>query len=117
MVPVGDGETYMIPVEVCEARYPIQVEQYTFNTAQAGAGEYRGGCGLIRDYRLLAQQALLTTTFGRHRFPPWGAHGGGAGSTNGVRIIPAGNNEPILSRGKLARYPLRYEDVVRLVTA
>lgn len=46
MVPAGDGETYIIPVEVCETRYPILVDQSTFNTAQpAGIGRFRGGYG------------------------------------------------------------------------
>ena len=30
MVVAGDGETYVMPVEVCEQRYPLLVEQYRF---------------------------------------------------------------------------------------
>ncbi len=116
LVVVGDGETYVMPVEVCETRYPLLVEQFTFNVQPAGAGMYRGGFGLIRDYRLLSASAQLTTTFGRHKYAPWGAAGGQPGSPNGVAIIPAGASEPILWKGKLARYPLRRGDVVRLVT-
>jgi len=117
MVPAGDGETYIMPVEVCETRYPIQVDQFTFNTAQpAGSGRFRGGFGLARDYRILSEQAELTTTFGRFKFPPWGAAGGGDGSPNAVEIIPGGASGPTLRRGKLARYRLRRGDVARLIT-
>ena len=116
LVPVGDGETYIMPVEVCETRYPLLVEQYAFDIRAAGAGEHRGGCGLVRDYRLLAESAELTTTFGRHRYPPWGAHGGQPGSTNGVAVFPHGATAPALWRGKVARYPLRRGDVARLIT-
>jgi N-methylhydantoinase B len=116
MVVVGDGETYIMPVEVCESRYPLLVDQFTFNLQSAGAGQYRGGFGLVRDYRILSQSAQLTTTFGRHRFLPWGAAGGEAGSPNGVAVIPDAASEPTVWKGKLARYPLRRGDVARLVT-
>jgi N-methylhydantoinase B len=116
MVPVGDGETYIVPVEVCEQRYPLIVDRFTYNLNPAGAGRFRGGYGLVREYRVLCEKAELTTTFGRHRYPPWGAAGGQEGSSNGVGVIPAGQSEPVLWRGKLARYPLRRNDVARLVT-
>jgi len=116
LVVVGDGETYIMPVEICESRYPILVDRFTFNLAPAGAGCYRGGFGLVRDYQVLCEKAELTTTFGRHRYPPWGGAGGQDGSPNGVAVIPAGQSEPILWRGKLARYPLHRGDVARLVT-
>jgi N-methylhydantoinase B len=116
LVPVGDGETYIMPVEVCEQRYPLLVDRFTYNLAPAGAGRYRGGFGLVREYRVLCERAELTATFGRHRYPPWGAAGGHEGSPNGVAIIPAGQTELALWRGKLARYPLNRGDVARLVT-
>jgi N-methylhydantoinase B len=59
----------------------------------------------------------LTATFGRFKYPPWGAAGGSDGSSNAVEIIPVGATEPVLRRGKLARYPLRRGDVARLITA
>jgi N-methylhydantoinase B len=117
MVPAGDGETYIMPVEVCETRYPILVDQFTFNTAQpAGIGRFRGGFGLVRDYRILCDRADLTATFGRFKYPPWGAGGGGDGSPNAVEVIVDGNKHPSLRRGKLARYTLYQGDVARLIT-
>jgi N-methylhydantoinase B len=117
MVPAGDGETYIMPVEVCEARYPLLVKQFAFNVAPgAGLGRYRGGFGLVRDYCLLAEEAELTATFGRFKYPPWGACGGLDGSPNAVEVIRAGAAEPALRRGKLARHSLRGGDVARLIT-
>jgi N-methylhydantoinase B len=116
LVVVGDGETYVMPVEVCEARYPLFVDQYAFNIQPKGAGKYRGGFGLVRDYRILCNEAHVTTTFGRHKYPPWGAKGGQAGSPNGVAIMPKGREEPATWKGKLARYPVTKGDVVRLIT-
>jgi N-methylhydantoinase B len=116
LVPVGDGETYVIPVEICETRYPILVDQFAFNQTAAGHGQHRGGLGLIRDYRLLAEEALLTTTFGRHKYPPWGTNGGHDGSPNGVKVFTDQQAEPVLWRGKIARHRLRRGDVARLIT-
>jgi len=116
LVVVGDGETYIMPAEICEVRYPILVEQYTFNIQPKGAGKFRGGFGLVREYRILCPAALLTTTFGRHKYLPWGANGGMDGSANGVAVIRRGSDRPVVWEGKLARYPLAAGDRVRLVT-
>jgi N-methylhydantoinase B len=116
LVVVGDGETYVMPVEVCEARYPLLVERYAFNIQHAGAGAFRGGFGLVRDYRIVCDEASLTTTFGRHKYPPWGGGGGEEGSENGVFVFKHNEEEPALYRGKLARYPLCRGDLVRLQT-
>jgi N-methylhydantoinase B len=116
LVAQGDGETYNIPVEVCEARYPILVEQYAFDIVPHGAGNYRGGRGLVRDYRILCDEATLTTTFGRHRYPPWASGGGQDGSFNTAAVFPQGSDKPSVWRGKLARYPLRKGDLARLIT-
>jgi N-methylhydantoinase B len=114
LVAVGDGETYTIPVEVCESRYPLLVEGYAFDVTGRGAGKFRGGFGLRREYRLLCEEGFLTATFGRHRFLPWGAEGGDDGSPNGVAVLREG--ETLVWKGKLARFPLKRGDVVRLVT-
>ncbi|WP_052891475.1 hydantoinase B/oxoprolinase family protein [Thermogemmatispora carboxidivorans] len=112
---VGDGETYVIPVEVAETRYGILVERYELDTEpRAGAGRYRGGRGCIREYRAVADNVTLTATFGRHKYVPWGVAGGQNGSRNEVRIRHADGREVVL--GKCARYPLKRGEVARLVT-
>jgi N-methylhydantoinase B len=114
LVCIGDGETYMIPVEVAETRYGIRVDQYGYHCDDGGAGEFRGGNGLVRDYRVTADEAYLTTTFGRHKFLPWGIAGGKEGSANYVRILHRDGGEEIF--GKTARYRLERDEVARLVT-
>src|SRR5258708_29089661 len=64
LVCVGDGETYIIPVEVSEQKYGILVEQYALNPVDAGAGEVRGGLGLCREYRVRRDEGIfLSATF------------------------------------------------------
>ncbi len=116
LVSVGDGETYVIPVEIAEQRYGIRVERFGLDVVPgAGAGRRRGGCGLVREYRVLSEEALLTVAWGRHLFPPWGAAGGRDGSPNYVQVVRAGGHaEPPI--GKASRLLLRRGDLVRLVT-
>lgn len=116
LVAQGNGETRNIPVEVCEARYPLRVERYALDITPHGAGRWRGGRGLVREYRLTGREGQVTTTFGRHRFPPWGAEGGQPGSCNSAAIIRAGATQPEVQRGKLTRYPLCRGDLVRIIT-
>jgi len=69
-----------LPVETLEARYPVRVERYGFRADSGGAGEYRGGLGLVRSYRLSARQAVLQMRADRTEHPPYGLFGGRPGS-------------------------------------
>ena len=115
LVCVGDGETYVIPVEACETRYGVLVDQYALDIVDGGAGEYRGGRGLVRDYRITSEWAGVTATFGRHKFLPWGMNGGQDGSRNYVEFIHDDGRREIV--GKCARYMLKRGEVARLHTA
>jgi N-methylhydantoinase B len=114
LVCVGDGETYVIPVEVCETRYGVLVDQYALDITDGGAGEHRGGRGLIRDYRITSDWAGVTATFGRHKYLPWGMNGGKDGSRNYVELIHADGRREIV--GKCARYILQKGEVASLHT-
>jgi N-methylhydantoinase B len=116
LVSIGDGETYTIPVEVAEQRYGVLVERLALDVVEgAGAGRRRGGRGIVREYRILSEDAVLTVAFGRHRFAPWGVAGGRDGSVNAIEVVP-GDGGPVRRFGKAASYPLRRGDVVRLIT-
>ncbi len=115
LVSVGDGETYVMPTEVLEQRYPVRVEEFGLNVVRAGAGHHRGGRGIRRSLRILADEAYLTATYGRSRFLPWGVDGGRPGSPNYVEVVPASGEPPIRS-GKVGPHHLHRGDLVRLVT-
>jgi N-methylhydantoinase B len=114
LFPCGDGDTKNIPSEVAETRYPIRMLRHELRRDDAGKGRFSGGRGLIREYEILADGAELTTSFGRHRFPPWGVAGGAPGSENAVEIYRGGMR--VARAGKLARFELQRGDVVRIVT-
>ncbi|MFO1147504.1 MAG: hydantoinase B/oxoprolinase family protein [Alsobacter sp.] len=71
-----------LPVETLEQRYPVLVEEYAFRPDSGGDGEYRGGLGLVRQYRLLAQRATLQLRADRVIHPPYGLEGGRPGATS-----------------------------------
>jgi len=70
--------TLNTPVEVLELNYPLRIEQYSIRRGSGGAGKFRGGDGVVRQYRFLedAEVSLLTE---RRKFPPWGLKGGEPG--------------------------------------
>lgn len=115
MVCSLDGETYIMSNEVIEVRYPIRVEQYSLNLKdKPGAGKFRGGHGIIKDYRVVNSNAIFTASFGRSKFPPWGIAGGGRGTPNYFIIYRRGR--PPLKTRKVAALQLRRGDLIRLVT-
>ena len=96
LVACGDGETYIASTEVYERNFPILVERYMLNTEDGvGHGKFRGGFGVIREYRILNSQALATIQVGRHDFPPWGVDGGWSGPGNRVILYRNGKPEEI----------------------
>ena len=113
---VGDGETYNVPVEMAETRYGIRIDEYSLHTDGKGAGEYRGGSGAVRSYRALTDGQLFSASFGRNKFPVWGADGGQDGSYNYFEIRRAkGTVEGPM--GVSARTVLNKDDVAYMVTA
>jgi len=71
------GDTYNVPAEVAEVRYPWRVERFELQQDSGGAGKFRGGLGVRRDYRIIAHEAGLTVTTDRVKYtPPWGLFGG-----------------------------------------
>jgi N-methylhydantoinase B len=76
LIFLGNGDAPNTPIEIIENRYPLRVRRYTFNLAEAGAGQYRGGFGVIRDYEMLEDNILVQTSNENTQCPPWGLFGG-----------------------------------------
>jgi N-methylhydantoinase B len=68
-----------MPVEVMEAEHPVRIEDYSFVPDSCGAGRYRGGVGIRRSYRILADEALLQMRTDRVRVAPYSLSGGAPG--------------------------------------
>ena len=88
LVSFADGETFANPVEVLEIRYPVLVDRCKLNVEDgSGHGKFRGGLGMIKDYRMLCDEASFTTAINRGKIPPWGAMGGANGTTNYICLL------------------------------
>jgi N-methylhydantoinase B len=83
------GDTFNCPVEVAEARYGLDVEQLALSPEPGGAGEYRGGRGIVLDYRVRGDGIFFTCAYTRSVERPWSLAGGEEGSPNYVEIIRA----------------------------
>jgi N-methylhydantoinase B len=90
-----------IPVEAQEASQPIVVERFELIGDSAGPGTYRGGCGVRRDLRFLADAGQLTNLSERQRFAPYGLFGGRPGTLARTVINPGPGEQ--LVHGKQSR--------------
>src|SRR5438034_7888243 len=98
-----------IPVEAQEANQPIVVERFELIRDSAGPGTFRGGCGIRRDMRFLADDGKLTNLSERQKFPPYGLFGGAPGAL-GRTVINPGPGEEVV-HGK-ASGEFTYGDVI-----
>lgn len=114
LIAVTDGDTFNYSIELLEAKLPLLVLRYGFNTeGGAGAGRRRGGYGLVRDYEILCDDALLYGSFGRSRTRPWGMAGGLPGSVNRFGVERDGVHTGF---ARTPGHRLRRGDIVRIAT-
>ncbi len=71
--------TLNTPVEVLEMNFPLRLLRYQLRKGSGGAGQHRGGDGLVREYEFL-EPATVTLLTERRSHQPWGLAGGGAGA-------------------------------------
>ncbi|MEM7540789.1 MAG: hydantoinase B/oxoprolinase family protein [Pseudomonadota bacterium] len=80
---IPNGDTFNYSVELLEAKFPVRVREYALNTEYGvGAGRHRGGYGSIREYEVLADDTVLSASYGRSVERPWGMADGEEGSCN-----------------------------------
>ena len=111
----ANGETFNIPIELAESRYGFEIDQYSLHTEDGGAGAFRGGKGVVLDYRITSEEAFLTYSATRTTSRPWGLAGGREGSTNRAEIIRKDGSVETYSMVTGAR--VATGDTIRLVSA
>ena len=90
------------PVEEIEINYPLRIDRYELIEDSEGAGEYRGGLGLRRDYRFIDHDVSFTVLSDRDRWGPEGIAGGWAGLPAQYILDPDGRNEALGSKVTIA---------------
>ena len=100
------------PIESIEANYPLQINKYGFVQNTEGAGEYRGGMGIVREFKLLHEEATLQIRSDRSKFLPWGNQGGEPGTRNFNILNPDSENTILPSKFLKT---LKKDEVYRLI--
>ncbi|MFT6583335.1 MAG: N-methylhydantoinase B [Alphaproteobacteria bacterium] len=103
------------PMEMIESLYPVMFVAYGYTPDSGGAGRFRGGLGIHREWRLDAEEGVLSANLDRFKFPPYGLSGGKKGSAS--RLLVRQNGETIEADAKLAGKRLHKGDQVRLETS
>jgi N-methylhydantoinase B len=101
------------PIELLEAEQPIRIEQYGFVADTGGAGAYRGGLSVMRDFRIL-EEATLQVRSDRRKFRPYGLYGGKPGTPASGVLNPDTDPKEMPSKFLMTAQP---GDLYRIVLA
>jgi N-methylhydantoinase B len=102
------------PIEALEYAYPFRVKRYSYRQGSGGAGQYRGGDGLIREIELLTD-AQVTLLAERRQYRPYGLQGGEEGKAGLASVSKADSREDMTLPGKCSR-KLSKGDTLRIET-
>nr|MCU0885759.1 hydantoinase B/oxoprolinase family protein [Beijerinckiaceae bacterium] len=102
------------PLEMIEAIYPLQFIRYGFLPDSGGAGRYRGGLGLVREWRFTAERGRLNASFDAFVSRPYGLAGGEPGGAGSLSVTRDGVTTALAA--KTIGFELRAGDIVRMET-
>jgi N-methylhydantoinase B len=106
--------TMNTPIEEIERNTPLLITKYEYRVDSSGAGEYRGGSGVIRSFRMTSDSTIFTVLASRERHGPWGLFGGEEGEKTQV-ILQRNNKRRRISTKTTLR--LKKGDEIHVYTA
>jgi len=83
--PTKDGIDYIesdttnmlnTPIEALELDYPVRIHQLLLRQDGGGAGRFRGGTGLVKEFEILDESTEVSHRGDRFVTQPWGVFGG-----------------------------------------
>jgi len=113
-ITVNQSNAKIAPVEIIESEFPTRLTRFELIVDSGGAGEFRGGLGIRREYLNLADARFSIRSM-KHLIPPNGCAGGGNGRPGDLWINPDTHTAKRLPT-RYADYPLRAGDIFRLDT-
>jgi N-methylhydantoinase B len=111
-ITVNQSNAMIAPVEIIESEFPTRLVRFELIRDSGGAGRFRGGLGVRREY-LNLEDARFSIRSMKHVIPPNGCAGGNTGRTGDIWINPETKDAKRLPT-RYADYPLRQGDVFRL---
>ena len=115
VVQVHMSNTSNLPIESVELEYPLFVERYEIVPDSGGAGTFRGGLGVVRDVRALADGIRVTGRGVRQRSAAQGLDGGQPGGMGAYVLNPGTRGQRTL-RPTFSDLTLRVGDVLRVIS-
>jgi N-methylhydantoinase B len=85
-----------LPAEALEMDAPLRLHRVALRTDSGGAGQYRGGLGVVREYEVLADGVSFTHRGERHFSAAPGVAGGGPGASARSVIRRADGREEVI---------------------
>jgi N-methylhydantoinase B len=113
-ITVNQSNARIAPIEIIESEFPTRVTRFELIADSGGAGEFRGGLGIRREYLNLADARFSIRSM-KHIIAPNGCAGGGSGRRGEIWINPDSAEARRLPT-RYADYPLRAGDTFRLDT-
>lgn len=92
------------PIESLEHYLPVRIRRYRLRPGSGGAGRFRGGEGIVREFEFLAP-ARVNILSERRRFAPYGLSGGKPGKRGANILVEAGRSRELGSKASLAVKP------------
>jgi N-methylhydantoinase B len=111
---VNQSNAKIAPIEIIESEFPTRITRFELIADSGGAGKYRGGLGIRREYENLAD-ARFSVRSTKHIIAPNGAANGGNGRTGDIVVNPGRDGEKHLPT-RYADYPLQAHDTFCLDT-
>jgi N-methylhydantoinase B len=115
VVQTNMTNTSNLPIEAMEIEFPVRVERYELVADSAGAGQYRGGLGVVRDLRMLGEQGTVALRSCRQKFPAEGLLGGQPGTVGAFQRNPGQASYTKLPTTS-SDTPLKPGDLLRIVS-
>ncbi len=113
-ITVNQSNAKIAPVEIIESEFATRLVRFELIRDSGGAGQFRGGLGVRREYLNLADARFSIRSM-KHVIPPNGMAGGHAGRPGDIWINPDTEHARRLPT-RYADYPLKAGDVFRLDT-
>ncbi len=98
--------TRLTDPETLERRYPVRLRRFAIRRGSGGAGQQRGGGGVIRELEFLRSLEVSILSERRGPYPPYGMHGGQPGSLGRNTLIRAdGARVELAAKAQLTAAP------------
>jgi N-methylhydantoinase B len=99
------------PVEAIETEFPVRIERYELVRDSGGAGTFRGGLGVRRQWRILSDESSVNLRMDRFKFSSPGVFGAKPAQASRASLNPEGAGERALT-SKVAGLRLKRGDLI-----